>query len=199
MLNSVFSIDDDWQNNACLNWNHNAIDLYIKGYRLAANKLVLDIISTSSNQDTLVYPICFLYRQYIELQLKEMIKESILLLGENINVPKHHKILELWKDSNGAMLRVIKKYDIEIKEYFTKDDRELINNIIEDFHNIDSNSIAFRYPDDKDGKTNLEGIMHINVRRLYEKMEELNSLFKKYTNVIGTLADYKSEMASEYR
>ena len=93
MSNSLFSGDQDWKANACLNWSLDSMGLYIEGYREAADKLVHAVVETGTNQDTLVFPISFLYRQYIELQLKHIIRESRIFLGEGASFPEHHRIL----------------------------------------------------------------------------------------------------------
>jgi len=37
MNNQLFSPDTDWKNNACLNWCHDSMHLYISGYKDAAD------------------------------------------------------------------------------------------------------------------------------------------------------------------
>ncbi|GAC19580.1 hypothetical protein [Paraglaciecola arctica] len=76
MTNSLFSSGEDWQSNACVNCSHDSIGLYIDGYRQAADTLAHKVVESSRDQDILVYPIVFLFRQYIELQLKRIIRES---------------------------------------------------------------------------------------------------------------------------
>ena len=79
-LGPIFTSDVDWRFNACLNWTNDTLELYVIGYKEAADKLVENIMDTPRYQDTLVFPICFLYRQYIELRLKELIKSGRCLL-----------------------------------------------------------------------------------------------------------------------
>ena len=93
---SVFCGDADWQTNACLNWLNDPIELYATGYKEAGDRLVEFVLLNSRDQDFLIYPIVFLYRQYVELRLKEIIKEGLILLEEGNAFPKHHKIWELW-------------------------------------------------------------------------------------------------------
>ena len=92
MSSSLFSGDKDWNANACLNWSLDTMGLYIEGYREAADKLVHDVVESGTNQDILVFPISFLYRQYIELQLKHIIRESRIFLEEGSSLPEHHRI-----------------------------------------------------------------------------------------------------------
>ena len=112
MSNSLFSSDEDWKSNACISRSGYSIVHYIDGYRKAADALAHKVVESGCDQDILVYPIAFLYRQYIELQLKHIIKESRGLLSEGSGFPEHHKIRDLWHVANGLMKKIIKEVDV---------------------------------------------------------------------------------------
>lgn len=198
MSNSLFSGDKDWKANACLNWSLDTMGLYIEGYREAADKLVHDVVESGTNQDILVFPISFLYRQYIELQLKHIIRESRIFLGEGATFPKHHKINDLWNTANSLMAKIIKDHDQTIKNYITKDDVQTIKIIITEFVKVDPDSFSFRYPKDRKGNRNLEGIEYINLRKLHDQMEILKEKLDKYYLCVSLLRDFQDEMRSEY-
>src|SRR3954465_614898 len=160
MSNSLFSSDTDWKNNACLNWSIDSMGLYTEGYREAADKLVQEVVETGVNQDILVFPISFLYRQYIELQLKHIISESRIFLDKGASFPEHHKIHDLWNTANALMARIIKDHDQSISEYISKADIKNIKEIITEFVKVDPDSFSFRYPKDKEGNKTLEGIQY---------------------------------------
>ena len=93
----------DWHN-ACLYPLKDDLWVnYIIGYKDAADILVEYIKTTGKGRDLLVYPIVFLYRQFIELQLKALIRDSCRLLGKsdedilNIVINCKHRIDFLWK------------------------------------------------------------------------------------------------------
>lgn len=198
MSNSLFSGDKDWKANACLNWSHDTIGLYIEGYREAADKLVHNVIESGTNQDILVFPISFLYRQYIELQLKHIIRESRVFLEEGATFPEHHRIGDLWNTANSLMARIIKKHDQSIKDYITESDVQAIKTIITEFVKIDPDSFTFRYPKDKKGKNNLDGIQYINLRKLHDQMGVLKEKLDKYYLCVSLLRDFQNEMRAEY-
>lgn len=199
LSNSLFSGDKDWKANACLNWSHDSMGLYIEGYREAADKLVHDVVQSGTNQDILVFPISFLYRQYIELQLKHIIRESRIFLEEEASFPENHKIGDLWNTVNSLMVRIIKDHDKSIKNYITREDVQTIKMIITEFVKVDPESFAFRYPKDKNGNKNLDGIQHINLRKLHDQMDILKEKLDKYCLCVSILRDYQNEMRSEYR
>ena len=198
MTNSLFSSGDDWQSNACVNWSHDSIHLYIEGYFKAADELTHRVVDTSSNQDILVYPIVFLYRQYIELQLKNIIRESRVLLSDGHCFPEHHKILDLWGVANGLMNRIIKEFYSRAQDFITPEDVKFIGGIISDFVEIDPASFAFRYPEDKKGNKNLGGLVHINLRNLHDKMDNLAEKLEKFDLVLGLLRDWQADMRATY-
>ena len=172
--------------------------LYIDGYRKAADALAHKVVESASDQDILVYPIAFLYRQYIELQLKHIIRESRILLSEGNGFPEHHKIKALWDVANGLMKKIIKEVDNSAQEYITKSDIDEIGRIVNEFVKVDPESFSFRYPKDKQGNDNLEGITHINLRNLHDQMDILSEKLDKFDLVVGLLRDWQSEMYSNY-
>ena len=198
MSNSLFSGDKDWKANACLNWGPDTMSLYIEGYRKAADKLVDEAVESGTNQDILVFPISFLYRQYIELQLKQIISESNIFLDEGATFPQHHKINDLWKKAYSLMNRITKDHDNTIKDYITNKDVQGIKKIITEFVKIDPDSFSFRYPKDKKGNKNLEGIKYINLRKLHDQMKILKEKLNKYYLCVSILRDHQDEMRSEY-
>lgn len=198
MSNSLFSGDKDWKANACLNWSNDTIGLYIEGYREAADKLVHDVVDSGTNQDILVFPISFLYRHYIELQLKHIIRESRIFLEEGASFPEHHRIDDLWNTANSLMARIITVHDKSINDYITKVDIQAIKTIITEFARVDPESFSFRYPKDKKGARNLVGIQYINLRKLQGQMEVLKEKLDKYYLCVSILRDFQNEMRAQY-
>lgn len=93
----LFDHADDWYHNACLNWRYDNWELYASGYKTAAHILVQYVVDTRSERDTLVFPIVFNYRQYIELRCKEIIRVGRILSNEPAEFPLTHDLLKLWK------------------------------------------------------------------------------------------------------
>ena len=192
MDNKLFSFGSDFKNNACINCSFDSLNSYIKGYKNGADILAINVIESSKDQDTLVYPIAFLYRQYVELKLKAFIKESKLQLNEATGFPKNHKIKLLWNDTKKLIKKIFATFDENFKEYLTKDDLKVIEKIISDFAEVDPESFTFRYPKDKQGNNNLEGLKHINIRNLAEQIELLSEKFDKFDYILGLLAECRA-------
>lgn len=193
MSDKMFGPAIDWQNNACLNFTWHKMHGYIQGYKTAGDELVNTVIEKRRDQDLLVFPIAFLYRQYIELQLKDIIQNSRSVLDETGTFPQHHKIDDLWNLSKSLMVKVKINIDPTINDYITEQDVYDISERINEFSQIDHTSFSFRYPKDRNGNENLEGVTHINLRQLRDQMELLYVLLDKYDLVLGLLLEWKSE------
>lgn len=76
---------------------------YTEGYRLAAELLTNHVESQNRNHDFLVYPICYLYRHHLELQIKQIIYVGRRLLDKSGGHPTHHKLSDLWPLAKGLL------------------------------------------------------------------------------------------------
>jgi hypothetical protein len=186
----LFTSADDWQCNARLNWSDDPLELYAIGYKEAADILVKQVMETAFHQDALVYPICFLYRQYIELRLKEIIQSGRKLLDEKGSFPKHHKIQTLF----ATVKEVIKGVFQNEKE----PNLSLPEHVISEFSKLDPDSSSFRYPTDKSGMSLISAISHINMRHLYEYIGKFAEDMDAISFSISVYHDRKREIQSCY-
>ena len=91
----VFAPADDWWMNACVNWGGGWL-LYARGYKNAANVLVDCVADDRSEADALVYPIVFCFRQYLELLLKDTVKEARNYHRIDGSFDNEHSLLHHW-------------------------------------------------------------------------------------------------------
>ena len=148
--------------NACLNYSHDMSYCYVEGYGRAADRLVEHVAETARDQDIFVYPIAFMYRQHIELQLQQIIDTGRkLLTKDQSGHPKHHKLLDLWDLAKGLMRQTW-------AEAPDPPEFKLIDHFIQQLSAIDYNSTAFRFPKQKSGSQSLGSVKHINLRNLSE-------------------------------
>ena len=81
----------------------NTWDAIAEGHRLGANQLADFILKTGTEQDFLVYPICFLYRCYLETSLKEIL---VAAHGGIIDAGEYgHDLQKLWEDAEPQIKR----------------------------------------------------------------------------------------------
>jgi hypothetical protein len=173
--------------NADIGWMHDKSPFYNEGYKTAARELSTDYEKRDTKEkDTLVFPIIFLYRQYIELTLKDLIRETDLKLNfqRNDKILENHALLPLWDEA-------IKQYEEHISVnnitlVFTptiKKERSIVNQ----FNQIDGGSFSFRYATDKQGNDYLNNIDYISVNNFKSQIETVVVYLEK---MIETLCDY---------
>ena len=187
----LFTPAPDWWNNARVNFLHDHWETYVDGYKRAGDVLVEHVKNTHSDQDTLVYPIVFLYRQYIELRLKIIISDGNHFLEAKKEFPTHHDIVNLWVECKNIIIKMF--VDDPIK------DLTALEKCIKEFANIDPSSESFRYPVDKKGSPNLSELQHINLRNLSEVMGRIAAFLDSVSMGISVFLDQKKKIESEYR
>ena len=187
---TLFKPDEDWMYNACLNKISDKLGLYAEGYKKAGDIVVHSLQDDRFEIDFVIYPIVFLYRQYVELRLKEIIRDGRQLFDEDGTFPKHHKIKELWKEA-----RVILE---KVWPDGPKEDLNAVESIISQFSEKDPDSISFRYDKNKKGEDTTSDTEYINVRNLYEVINRISGLLDGSVYGIGDHLDHKRGLDSYY-
>jgi hypothetical protein len=186
----LFASQEDWWNNACLNWCHEGWNLYAAGYIEAADLLVRHIEEQGAGQDMLVYPVLFLYRHYLELEIKDLIRKGRRLQDIPGTFPAHHDIAGLWRICHQLLSEIAPNDSLEeLRE---------ADRLIEEFAALDPTSMSFRYPEDKRGNASLPGISHINLRNVREVMSGIGNLLTGAREQVAQYLSIKCEMEAEY-
>lgn len=123
---------------------------YEIAYKQAADMLVNKVIDeTSLFKSVSVYPIMFLYRQFIELYIKDMLFRFDVEFNGKKKPYDGHDAYKLWK----KLLRIVEDklecFPQKIGDANFIDILSATDSYIEEIANMDNNSMAFRYPDDK--------------------------------------------------
>ncbi len=192
LFTSKAAPDPDWYLNACLNVGGGDWDIYAIGYKRAGDILVQYVIDHNQDQDLLVYPVVFLYRQYLELRLKELIFAGDRLLDQDAKIPKTHDLVRLWRQARSNMESVWPDSD-------TKDHLNAIETRMKELCDVDSGSFAFRYPENKDGAATLVGMVHINLKQLRDVVQGISHVLEGASTGMGEHLQWKHEMMAEYR
>jgi hypothetical protein len=141
---------------------------YISGYKEAADKLT-DEATKDGLEDLYVFPIMFLYRQYLELILKNMyFKFSEGSIQEKVTfIKKHgHKLRPYWKKCERLLWR----------SKMSPDNIDKIGSLVSDFEGIDEHSFTFRFYMDKESNITLPKDLCIDLKRLKQVVNELDDL-----------------------
>lgn len=171
---------------ACLNFGDTRIG-YVRGFKMASDLLVKHVLFTREDQDYLVYPIVFGYRHYLELRLKDLLRDASRLLDAPEPAPavlNDHRLLPLW-DALRPLLDQIFGQSVVMDH---------IRDCIREFHEIDPRSFAFGYSTTTQDMPSLPADLRaINLANLLRTMEKIGSTLDGCDTGISEYLDGKAE------
>ena len=187
----VFQAAEDWWHNAVVGYLRGSWAPYVEGYRTAADRLVEVTAADRTLLDAVIYPIVFLYRQYLELSLKAMIRDLDVLLEHNRRPPTVHGLPPLFDRFRSGFSEFCRNLGESMP------DVSRIASVINEFHDADPSSVVFRYPEDKDGQPSLS-YGHINVRVLRDRVAEVAEELDGFLSALSAYRDFRNEMHSDW-
>lgn len=164
---------------------------YSEGYKNAGDALYEHCIKNPFYNNTVVYPLIFTYRQFIELRLKELILMANKLNDIDEDFPDEHNILTLWKKFRELYNKVGEETK---KEYF--DNAE---NVIAQFTNEDPKSMNFRYPVGR-GKIRRNSLKRetVDIENVKNVIDRLYNFLTALWDELSHLEDMKQEVIRDY-
>jgi hypothetical protein len=152
---------------------------------------VQHVIDARNHRDTLVFPIVFNYRQYLEVRCKEIIMLGKLLANEEPEFPNHHNLSVLWATCRS----MITTHESSASEM----DLEAVDESIAEFCTVDPQSYSFRFPVDRNGNLSIPLDLHvINLRQLRDGMDRLASFLDAVSMAFSHYLDLTAEMESAF-
>lgn len=202
--------EDDWKSDAILHMWYpvtpataaEEVYAYAEGYRRAADIVADYVVEKGAEQDYLIFPIVFMYRQYLELTLKNITRQARLLFGLDADLPFGHDLLALWGPCKELLRRLTPKVEEE--------DLTAVEYVLDQINGIDPTSEAFRYPLKKEEKEekgekkkkrekggvipSLAGLRCINIGRVAAGMHSAATFLDGVLMMITVYLDYKYDM-----
>jgi len=168
----------------------NKFFLYSEGYKEAGNKLWDICTEERFYANTLIYPMVFNYRQFLELRLKELIIMGYNYLDKEQDFSDEHSLLKLWNTYRNEIISEIEKID-----------DQLLNNVerlISQFNSEDPKSMSFRYPVTK-APNRQESLSRktIDLYNFKNVIDKLIYFFQWQWDMISHYEDFKSEMIAD--
>lgn len=186
----LFIEADDWWMNACLDWYNDPTEIYICGYKESADLLVENVSTRKGSADSLIFPIVFLYRHYIELRLKSLLHDGHRLLDRAHKPKAVHQLSKLWPQVRGILEELWPDGDSA--------DLQAMDLLIEQFEEVDPRSTSFRYPKDLKGNNSVKLEQpKLNLRNLAEVMNSISIILEGSAGAISEYQGYKNDMESE--
>lgn len=179
----LFVQGDDWQNNAMLGWAPYPMDIYAAGYKDAADAILYALSERKTSLDSVVYPLVFLYRQGLELQIKLILPLARQLTKSPAKEDHSHSLMLMWAELRTLLNELTPRAcDLEVPAM-----EQFLHQLAE----IDPQSFAFRYPEDKKGQLSLPDLHHINVRHLSEVMDSMFMLLAGIHSELGDMDQHE--------
>jgi hypothetical protein len=173
--------------------------LYSDGYLLAADRLV-EGYTESPPEDVLIYPILYLYRHHIELELKLLntrwltwlsgldeaaIRRKVESLG------KKHRLKCLWDRFQGAYP--------ECNQVFDEKTRVAFRTLLFELDDHDSEGQSGRYETDSRGMQTLTKLHSIDLPTLKSGIHKISQYLSFLGDEIGREVDRREEIACRRR
>lgn len=165
---------------------------YYSSYEEVGNFLKVVIIT--KNKKEFFMPMCYMYRNAIELGLKRLIIENSHIertRALKIIQKKKHSILGLWNN----IADEIKEYSNAPDDDTTIDDAQ---EYIKTFHNFDQSSDLFRYPCNRNMETYFVTNKDFDIENVSSCFQELCNFLDGVDSMLSEVKDFEAEMASYY-
>jgi hypothetical protein len=193
-MNNTFHASN-FQFNACVGHNGDPdIEAYAHGYGECVRILLSAAIKGETPLDTIVYPIVYSARHYIELTLKHQLSllgfmNQIVTTSCKYNVAAIHDISTLWDD-----FKSLASFDSRYLDFINDAD-----NYILDFSEIDNNGETFRYPYSNNNFKHLSELNCIDIcdfGNRFKELFEMLEVVKLLTNHL--IGEYKQKSIVGY-
>lgn len=162
---------------------------YSDGFRLAADRLVEELKKGGTVNlpvDVVVYPVFFLYRHHLELQLKDVIVTCHLFVHrEEHPYPHGHNLMKLWSKARPLIESSWPELDWS--------QNRIVTNLIVEFTELDPNGEAGRYPISKSEKT-FKDTPILNVPHFARMAVKLSEFFSHIVFTVDQMAEWRAEM-----
>lgn len=186
----LFVEAEDWWMNACLNWYHDPTEMYIIGYKEAADSLVDSIANRKGSADSLIFPIVFLYRHYVEIRIKSLLHDGSRLLDREHKQKSEHQLSKLWPKVRSILDELWPNDEVG--------DFKAMDSLIAQFEEVDPRSTTFRYPKDFEGNNSLKlDVPRVNLRNLAEVVGTMSIILEGSADAIAEYQGYKNDMQSD--
>lgn len=187
---------DDWPLNACIQHWGEVDYAYKAGFRRAALQLAERMCEQPVHQDSIVYPIVYLYRHHVELMLKDIFRLAVDLLELPISAGQErrlgrHDLAQLWSMVRPMLVPVC---ELAGSDHLPVADLEGIDAYMRQLNAHDPNGESFRYARSRDAIRTLgSNLVHINIRSFAVHMEKLADYLAGLESWLGMLIDGRNE------
>jgi hypothetical protein len=139
-------------------------------------------------RDVLVFPIVFLYRHYVELQLKEMAVIASNLADRTAKIPVHHRLWDLWREVRKA---------VENLGGFSNEDLTRAEAYLKQLAAADPRSESFRYPQTAKGERVPMPVKTLNLGAFRDAMTRLGNFLDSGVDDLAEMLKLKRDVEND--
>ena len=162
-------------------------DLYMKG----AENLLHSITPGRRDEELLIYPILFLFRHHVELQVKYILSVWCDYEEEDFGQKYGtHNLKYLWDECRKVLDEVFPGEDDEATD--------AVEEMILELNEIDPQSMSFRYPINKKGEISFGEERFFSWENLYLAMQKMSNYFDGVSVGIGDYYDQMRDIRGYY-
>ena len=170
---------------------------YREGYKKAADTLTLKVLCSDGDYMTdlhlrfgMIYPIMFLYRHYIEIELKDLLALAGMMSFVDARKISGHGLMPLW----AKVLKCVEEVQgTDVRQEF----EETFQHCIELFEQVDPQGDAFRYPKDVKGNAQWDGQFEIDIAKIKSDVDRVNQCCYELRQELRQMLDPEAEDTSE--
>ncbi|MEF3305335.1 hypothetical protein [Paenibacillus sp. GYB003] len=176
-------------------YSRNRFYPYVKAYTESADILHQYMTKKKKTKSSLFIPMCYLYRNGIELAIKEILFEECSLDHQSAIKKikeKKHSILALWNSIKSDVVR----------HAGTSDDDAHLRNVekyIKQLHDFDGASDKFRYPTNKDLQLHYNKPKKFDVDNVAEFFGQLSYFLHGVCLMMSAQNEMQADIEAEYR
>jgi hypothetical protein len=181
---SLFAPGEDWHQLACIGWAKGSSYPRTRGFRVAGEIIGRWVAENGDEQDGLVYPFLFCWRQHIELALKTAIEDFNVILHHPDDPPTGHNLLGLW----------IRYWELAKTADFRSTEGEHVAPIIRELHELDPKGDGFRYARSRTGQPHLATLGNLSLDAMGDVLERVANYFDVVTFASSAQRDLAVEI-----
>jgi hypothetical protein len=186
---SLYGEGTHWSQTACLNWGRGEWYARIRGFRQAAEMIAAYIAEHRHDQDGLIFPFLYNWRQHLELALKQLIVESERLRDVTNKAPFGHNLEQLWSRCRASL---------EAVGGASKDELHNVGAVIDELHAMDQYGDAFRYPRSKDGSATLADVDQLSFDRINDALVAVANFLEAAETAISVDLENMLDLERKY-
>lgn len=186
---SIFNIRNHGSRCSSLEWARGQRYGYEEGYRRAAVVLFEHVEETGRGLESLIFPLAYIWRHAIELQLKRILVDGSTL--QEVDPPKHykHNLVDLWELAKPILVALD---DVE------PEGTDVVEHVLGEIQKLDPEDTGFRFHQNRKGEPNLEYVpSHFDVRNFHEVCTEVLTFLECGNSEISARLDWQAEMYAE--